>query len=377
MLEVGAVLGAAHVLPRWLRALRHHEQPSRDAVPEPLALHAYDAGVDQAAVSTDEGATVVGRPTYSAPDAVHGVLGWLAPEGDGPHGLIYPIPDAAASSGSVYVTPHTLRAPAAIVIGLLNDDTTGSAVVGVRLRDDHLLDIVDGEVPLAVSHVEWAPEHTMRLDWKTESSRATTTTTTTAATATTAATGTVATTLTVWVYLDTNLEGWHADETVTAARPCESSQSCPPPSYVFVGSSAGDASIGFDSYRAYAGAVRPPPYVAVGRAGKMHARRRRKQPHGGDRRRQSRQGSWWEPDLLHGASAARSDEHSPAADPGRRGDGVPPAEPGGVGSAASLSLPRDDDTAVREAVCDDRVHGGHPTTADSLPSEISCDIAAW
>lgn len=233
------------VLPRAVRAWHDYRQAASMLV-EPSVVHTYEDGVDAQPVADSGVVKVSGAPVYSAADAVHGERGWLASASAGGGQLVYPNPNVNASSGSVYVNPHTV-ASAATVVGLKQGVAARSFLAKVRLRPgpDFKVDIVDANnVRLAISKSVWLVDQRMRLDWHQSWD------------------GTNVA-LTVWVYVN-NPEGWRPDMVLTATFPSASAVN------VSLAALTTSASIGFDTYREYASAAMPAPYQPAISATAVH-----------------------------------------------------------------------------------------------------------
>lgn len=246
MLRFGTAATASLVLPRVARAWRQRHPAS--VMAEPAAVHTYEEGAEGRPVpSGSEGVVKVsGAPVFSAADAVHGDMGFVASATYGGGQLVYANPNVGASSGSVYLTPHAVESGAATVVGLKQGSSAKSFLARVRLRSDYRLDIVDvGGVQQAISKAIWSPGQRMRLDWQQIGD------------------GTNVE-MKVWAYTGANVEGWRPDVALTAGF------ASPAAVNVSLAAPYSSASMGFDTYREFDAAGMPAPYNPTVGATALH-----------------------------------------------------------------------------------------------------------
>ncbi len=244
-LRFAGVGATTSVLPRVVRQWQE-QRGMASTMAQPSAIHTYESGVDNAAVTGHGVIRVNGAPVYSAADAVHGQMGWVAPASSGGGQLVYANPNVNASSGSVYLTVHSLDGATATVVGLKQGVVAGSFLVRVRLRSDGRVDVVDGGgLRLAISQPGWTTGQKMRLDWQQSWD------------------GTNVT-LTVWLYVD-NPEGWRPDLVLRAYLRSGSA------AYISLAGLNASATLGFDTYREYHTATMPAPYRPVIGARVVHS----------------------------------------------------------------------------------------------------------
>ncbi|MGI8701852.1 MAG: alkaline phosphatase D family protein [Nocardioidaceae bacterium] len=239
MRAVTAVAASA-ALPRAVRTWRERRASASALLTEPSGIHTYEEGADAAAVPLGDGVVAeAGKPVFSSADAVHDQMGWASTASNTGGRLIYANPATSASSGSVYVTPHSVSpSSAATLVALMSAASPPTTLARVRLRSDGRFDVLDAAgTRLAMSRPVVKPGERFRLDWQQQ------------------LVGDVVQ-LTVWAYLSPNVEGWRPDVALTA----DTTSSSPP--FISLGEDRNrKVTIGFDTYREYSQAGRPAPHA--------------------------------------------------------------------------------------------------------------------